>query len=85
MTSSPTLAQIAAGDNINWKGQTGTVDSISSVTTHVGGTVTVVVIVDDGSDVDHTLTLNTADTVLSSYNINAANVSQATWSQTANP
>jgi hypothetical protein len=78
--ASPTLAGIAAGDIINYQGTSDTVESVSSVTKHTGGTITVVVVLTTSGA---TLTLTTADTILSSYHINQAGVSQATWSQTA--
>ncbi len=80
--ASPTLADIKAGDIVNWAGNTGVVDSVSNVVLDAGR-ISVDVVLDDADDVDHTITLTNADTILSSYHIDAGGNSLATWSQTA--
>jgi hypothetical protein len=76
--STPTLAQIATTDTINYKGQTYAIASVDSVVTHPGGTITSVVTL---ATVGVHLTLETSNTILSSYSIDAHGVTHAVWVQ----
>ena len=81
--ASPTLAQISTNDFINYKGVTYAVASVVSITSHVGGTITAVITITVNANPVQ-LTLDTNDTILSSYNTDANGVVHATWSQTEN-
>lgn len=81
--ASPKLSDISTNDKVTYKGKDYAVASVVSTTNHVGGTITAVITITYyGNPVQ--LTLESKNTVLSSYHIDANDVYHAVWVQTAN-
>ena len=81
--ASPTLADISTNDRLTYKGKDYAIDTVVSTTTHVGGTITTVVEITYYANTVR-LTLESKNTVLSSYHIDSDDVYHATWVQTVN-
>jgi translation elongation factor P/translation initiation factor 5A len=76
------ISEIVAGDNINYKGQTYQVVTVDSVTNNGYGKYTVVVTINDSGNTQ--ITMTTADTGISSYELLSVDNSEVgTWVQSA--